>query len=119
MPNASQIHQSVLEHTRDLFVAEIPESERLKIIFRNYRTRGSHSQGLRLSNVGHKILSRVFDSWAYNHKTAITNKVILSLDSTMTWPYYIDKTTVVFYSTTDAAMFKLNGEELGGITEII
>lgn len=78
-----------------------------------------HTHGLRLSATGHKVLSAIFTCWEYNYNKLSSNKTLIDLDNHMTWPYYLGRNVLAFYSEVDAAMFRLNGGDLTTITEII
>jgi hypothetical protein len=115
----SKIHQIILSETQNSFDQGIVSDARLRIIFKNFRKVGQGSYGLRLSPTGHKVLKKVFTHWEFSHNKLSNNKTLIDLDTSMTWPYYISRDTVVFYNELDAAMFKLNGGELSSITDII
>lgn len=112
------IHEVILRESDHRFSPEINADQRLRILFKNFRRTGSQTHGLRLSATGHKVLSRIFTCWEYKHNK-LSNKTLIDLDTHMTWPYYLGRDVVAFYSELDAAMFRLNGGELSTITEII
>jgi hypothetical protein len=101
------------EHQAELGVLSV--ESKLRLLFENYRSTPAQSQGLRLTYRGNDFLTRIFTHWRYHHETYITNGVLLELDKTMTWPYYVSRTIMVFYSEVDAAMFRLSGHKLNSI----
>ena len=115
----SKIHQLVLSETQGLFKGEMDSDARLRSIFKNLRRTGDNTYGLRLSTLGHKVMSKVFTCWEFEHIRLYNNKTLIDLDSAMTWPYYIGRDRVAFYNELDAAMFKLAGGELSSITDVI
>lgn len=118
-----QVHQVILENIRMLPhvpgdqypLCELTDAQTLRVVFENYRIFQGQSQGLRLTHYGDQILRQIFDHWQYPHQTRITNGVLLELDKTMIWPYYVARNHMVFYNETDAALFRLSGHTLNSI----
>lgn len=118
------MHRVILQNLEPLFsdlyqeefvMNDLSDQAKLKILFENHREYAGQSQGLRLTYRGNQALSKVFTSWCYHHETLITNGVLLELDKTMVWPYYVNRTIMVFYNETDAAVFRLSGHKLNSI----
>jgi hypothetical protein len=57
-------------------------------------------------------LSKFFDCFSFDHSNILNGAVLIKLDSAMEWPYYVSKSKVVFFNETDAAWYRLNGENL-------
>ena len=97
------------------------KDEILATIFYNYRVVDNVPKGLRLTSVGSKIMSKHFQIYKYSINDDINNLVLVSLDKSMKWPYYLGTRSnhVVFYSEEDAAWFKLNGNNIKHYVESI
>ena len=97
------------------------KDELLRTIFVNYRLDSGVSKGLRLTNFGNKILSKHYRAYKYSIDDKINNLVLVSLDKSMKWPYYLGTRSnhVVFYSEEDAAWFRLNGNNIKHYVESI
>ena len=93
----------------------------LRTIFVNYRLNNGISKGLRLTSTGNKILSKHYRAYKYTIDDKINNLVLVSLDKSMKWPYYLGTRSnhVVFYSEEDAAWFRLNGNKIKHYVESI
>ena len=93
----------------------------LRTIFVNYRLNNGISKGLRLTSTGNKILSKHYRAYKYTIDDKINNLVLVSLDKSMKWPYYLGTRSnhVVFYSEEDAAWFRLNGNNIKHYVESI
>ena len=93
----------------------------LRAIFVNYRSEYGISKGLRLTNFGNKLLAKHYQTYKYNITDKINNLVLISLDKSMKWPYYLGTRSnhVVFYSEEDAAWFRLNGNNIKHYVESI
>jgi len=117
------IHLTMLSEARKHFAEnpspqfekfQIAEDEvALNMMFRNHRSVGNLHKGLRLSPMGHEILSLVFEHYTYTHSgngTTVNNKAISVLDRFMEWPYYLDRNEITFYGSTDAAWYALGGD---------
>jgi len=90
----------------------LTEHEQLAMLFKNYRAINGKPQGLRLTGVGNEMLSKHYTQYSYEYTDRLNNKLIIELDKTMKWPYYLTGKHVVFHSEEDAAWFRLNGNSL-------
>lgn len=119
--NHRDMHEVILRNLEPVFqeyqeeLGILSAESKLRLLFENYRSTPAQSQGLRLTYGGNDFLARIFTHWRYHHESYITNGVLLELDKTMTWPYYVSRTIIVFYSEVDAAMFRLSGHKLNSI----
>ena len=95
------------------------EKELLTMIFKNYRYRKNTHHGLRLSYLGNRVLSKHFENHAFHIENRPNHQSLITLDNQMKWPYYISKSVAVFYSSNDAAWFRLNGEDITTFTGYI
>jgi hypothetical protein len=95
--------------------------EILRVVFVNYRSDHGVSKGLRLTNFGNKILAKHYQTYKYTITDKINNLVLVNLDKSMKWPYYLGTRNnhVVFYSEEDAAWFRLNGNNIKNYVESI
>ena len=95
--------------------------EILRAVFVNYRSDHGVSKGLRLTNFGNKILAKHYQTYKYTITDKINNLVLVNLDKSMKWPYYLGTRSnhVVFYSEEDAAWFRLNGNNIKNYVESI
>lgn len=84
----------------------------LGLVFHNYRKQGTTSRGLRLSSVGHRLLSKHFHTHECELLDKYSHKVIILLDRYQTRPYYIGRKRIVFYDALDASMYKLVGHDI-------
>lgn len=119
----SKIEQDVLSslHKIQPDVRQYTKDEILRVVFINYRVVLGIPKGLRLTNFGNKILSKHYQTYKYSIEDEINNLVLVSLDKSMKWPYYLGTRSnhVVFYSEEDAAWFRLNGNKITNYVESI
>jgi hypothetical protein len=119
----SKIEQDVLFslHKIQPDVRQYTKDEILRVVFTNYRVGSGIPKGLRLTNFGNKILSKHYQTYKYSIEDEINNLVLVSLDKSMKWPYYLGTRSnhVVFYSEEDAAWFRLNGNKITNYVESI
>jgi hypothetical protein len=119
----SKIEPDVLSslHKIQPDVKQYTKDEMLRIVFVNYRIVSGVPNGLRLTNFGNKILSKHYQTYKYSIEDEINNLVLVSLDKSMKWPYYLGTRSnhVVFYSEEDAAWFRLNGNKITNYVESI
>jgi hypothetical protein len=119
----SKIEPDVLSslHKIQPDVKQYTKDEMLRIVFVNYRIVSGVPNGLRLTNFGNKILSKHYQTYKYSIEDEINNLVLVSLDKSMKWPYYLGTRSnhVVFYSEEDAAWFRLNGNKITNYVERI
>jgi hypothetical protein len=118
-----KIEQDVLSslHKIQPDARQYTKDEILRVVFINYRLVLGIPQGLRLTNFGNKILSKHYQTYKYSIEDEINNLVLVSLDKSMKWPYYLGTRSshVVFYSEEDAAWFRLNGNKITNYVESI
>jgi len=88
-------------------------------VFSNFRVKDNKPTGIRLTTWGKNRLSKSFESYKFENTVEITGKILLKLDEAMTWPYYVNKKTVILFNQTDAAWYKLNGESLADYINLI
>ena len=81
-------------------------------LFQNFRLVNNNPTGLRLTALGHKLMSRHFTATEFYLEQPILGIVLVNLDQAMTRPYYLSKKKVAFYDEHDAAWFRLGGEDL-------
>jgi hypothetical protein len=119
----SKIESDVLSslHKIQPDVKQYTNDEILRVVFVNYRIVSGVPNGLRLTNFGNKILSKHYQTYKYSIEDEINNLVLVSLDKSMKWPYYLGTRSnhVVFYSEEDAAWFRLNGNKITNYVESI
>lgn len=128
---SKNLHQFILNELRDRAIATIIAEDIndetksftddiiLKKIFYNYRLERGVPRGLRLTFLGHSLLKTEFEYHLYEHEDHLTNEIFLGLDRNMSWPYYVTKNRVAFYSNVDAAWFQLNGRSLADYKDYI
>lgn len=108
----TSVHDHILSTLKhDLDVLRIPEQARLPWLFQNFRT-GTQHQGLRLTRSGQQLMRNYFDHWQFDLVDKPGMDVLVCLDRYQSWPYYINSTRIVLYSSTDASMFRLYGNDL-------
>ena len=71
--------------------------------------------GLRLTDHGYCMLHDLLEieSWSVaieDPRKTLNQQFMLALDQRLTWPYYISRTHVVFFSSRDAVMASLLGD---------
>ncbi|RYD61688.1 MAG: hypothetical protein EOP83_16435 [Verrucomicrobiaceae bacterium] len=90
----------------------------LKLMFSNYRGKGTNAKGLRLTNAGLQMMIPCFTHYDIptpGERTAKTGE-ILYLDRNATLPYFIGAGRIVVFEGTLGMKLKLFG---GDILEII
>lgn len=98
----------------------VSDDMNLHLMFNNYRREhDGTTRGLKLSKFGHSRMRKIFDSHEYEVTEPLTPRALVALDNNMTWPYYVDRSKIVFYSDVDASWFTLSGESLNTMTEIL
>jgi hypothetical protein len=125
MTSNTPIQYQIVEYiTQDLLrpvknFSEYDLQEKCFRVFANYRLSNNQPKGIRLTNWGKSRLVKSFDSYTFETDTELTGKILVKLDDAMTWPYYVNKKTVVLFNQTDAAWFKINGGSLKDYINII
>ena len=101
--------------------ANLSDSYLLKKIFKNHRYNKNTKQhrGIRLTTLGNQLLRKHYVAYDYVIEHKVSNKALLTLDQHMTWPYYVGRTRVSFYSENDAAWFTLNGNNLDNFVDYL
>jgi len=100
-----------LSRTIKNFTDQSPEDQCYSL-FQNFRLVDNEPTGLRLTSLGHKLMSRHFAATEFYLEKPIVGIVLVNLDQAMTRPYYLSKKKVAFYDEHDAAWYKLGGEDL-------
>lgn len=100
-----------LTRTIKNFTDQSPEAQCYSL-FQNFRLVDNEPTGLRLTALGHKLMSRHFTATEFYLEQPITGMVLVNLDQAMKRPYYLSKKKVAFYDENDAAWFRLGGEDL-------
>lgn len=95
------------------------EANLMRAVFRNYRKTAGKHRGIRLTTLGNQLLRNHYVAYDYIIEHKVSNKALLTLDQHMTWPYYVGKTRVSFYSENDAAWFTLNGNNLDDFVDYL
>ena len=65
------------------------------------------------------MLSKFFTGYEYTLTEPNSLKTLLALDRQMTWPYYLTSQRVIFFSQSDAALFRLSGGEMSSYISCI
>lgn len=115
------LHEIILKNCKPLFEQKygdaVTDNEFYKVMFRNFRTKNGEPHGLRLTGVGNNLLQRIYDAHTYQVEGTINHLVFVQMDLHMKWPYYVGRKLATFYSTDDAAWFRLNNNDLKLYTE--
>tara|TARA_Y100000389_G_C17175828_1_gene371455 strand:+ start:137 stop:514 length:378 start_codon:yes stop_codon:yes gene_type:complete len=125
MTSNTPIQYQIVEYiTKDLlrpvqYFSEYNLQEKCYRVFANYRLSNNQPKGIRLTTWGKSRLVKAFDSYTFESDTDLTGKILIKLDEAMTWPYYVNKKTVILFNQTDAAWFKINGSSLKDYINII
>lgn len=82
------------------------------VIFKNFRIVNNKPIGLRLTPIGNNFMRKWFSNHTFELDAPLVGSVLVQLDKAMLRPYYLTKTSVVFYDDKDAAWFKLGGSNL-------
>lgn len=98
------------------FTDQSPEAQ-CYVLFQNFRLVGGLPTGLRLTALGHKLMSRHFTATEFYLEKPIVGIVLVNLDQAMKRPYYLSKKKIAFYDEHDAAWYKLGGEDLKYFSE--
>jgi len=124
-PKALQ-YQIIEKITEDLLrpikgYSECSLNEQCYRVFDNFRvdSKTNKPKGLKLTTWGLSRLSKLYDSYTFEHDIDMKGKILIKLDNAMVWPYYVNRKKVVFFSGEDASWFKLNGTSLEEYTEIL
>ena len=109
-----EIHDQILELlAEDLATSKSKFTSKHHFIFENYRSSRGESTGFRLTGQGRRLLSKYNEEFTYTHKLKeITGAMLLKLERKMSWPYYIDKEVITFFSPEDSAWYRLYDENL-------
>lgn len=117
--NTNNLHRFLLSSVRDELVAYAKrittgyedDQVLLNIMFRNHRYIDGKHVGLRLSDIGHRLLSTVFQSYTYAIQDNIRNMnhALVVLDRNMRWPYHLSRSEISFYNPEDASWYALSG----------
>jgi hypothetical protein len=101
--------------------SDISNKALLGHLFINYRhTKYSGHKGLRLIFNGMEVMNKHFESYLFVHDSyPFSKQLFVKLDRKMIWPYYVSKNFIVFYSSTEAAWFTLNGSDLKQFVECL
>ena len=93
-------------------LASVTLDEFCYALFDNFRVSQNKPKGLRLSTMGNSFMRRHFDSFEFALEEPLVGKILVDMDKAMLKPYYLTKKKVTFYDETDAAWFKLGGNNL-------
>ena len=68
----------------------------------------------RLSFQGYVVMKKLYDCWEFNidREGTFNTRSLIALARVVTFPYYIGKERVVLYSSEDAFVVKLHGNDL-------
>lgn len=93
------------------------DSELVSMVFKNslsrYNQYAVKQVGWRLSDYGNVLMMPVYDHYDFGiQEQNVTNNLILKMNRITTWPYYLGRKQLVFYSKDDAMWFKLYGYDL-------
>jgi hypothetical protein len=108
-----ETHDKILDMLEDdLKRLQSKFTNKYHYIFNNYRQSRGEKNGIRLSRVGRKLLSKYNEEFTYQHTTKLTGSMLLNLERKMTWPYYIDSQYITFFSAEDSAWFRIYDENI-------
>lgn len=117
----SELHKLILKNAKPLMEKQygdaVSDTDFYKVMFKNFRYKNKQPHGLRLTGVGNNLLKRVYDAHTYDISGEVNHQAYILLDMHMKWPYYIGRKLATFYSTDDAAWFRLNNNDLKLYTE--
>jgi hypothetical protein len=99
--------------------SDLNDLDKCLFIFRNFRINHGRPTGLKLTVPGKAMLSKFFAKYEYTLTEPISLKILLALDSHMTWPYYLTSQRIIFFSQADAALFRLSGGEMSSYISCI
>ena len=126
MEDDKSLHDFLMSHVeqdlRAFLGAEGINDEQLyHILFINYRRDLDGTQhGVRLSPIGHKVMSNHFAAIPMDHGLPhVNHSIMIALDKKMIWPYHINKSHIYMYSDTDATWFALESGTLKEFLESI
>ena len=100
-------------------VAQLSDSEILRLLFVNYRLREGVHHGLRLSGIGARLMKKQYDSYRYDMNIKPNHKAYTVLDRNANWPYYIGRKYITYFAEEDAAWYRLNGSNVNTYIEYI
>ena len=95
------------------------EEELYRIVFTNFRITDGLPCGIRLTPFGNHLMSKKYDHYKYEYKGKVTNRSFIALDKCMKWPYYVGKKIITFYNEDDAALFRLNGNNINNYVDFL
>lgn len=96
-------------NVRSQFMQNSSIEDKCYYIFYNFRISNSKPKGLRLTTKGNTLLKKFFQYYEFELNESLNGNAVLSLDKHMTYPYYLDQHTIVFFNQSDAGWFKLSG----------
>lgn len=111
------IDNSLLRPIQDY--SELNMQDKCARVFSNFRMVNGEPKGIRLTTWGKSRLAKSFDTYKFENQSELTGKILVKLDEAMTWPYYVNKKSIVLFNQTEAAWFKLNGESLDQYINLI
>lgn len=126
--HSDSLHQKILDvvATDDLWEKKIfPRSydlldtDKLRLLFCNYRFVDNKPHGLRLTYFGEQLMSKYFDSYKFQTDFKACHGAMVSLDKFMEMPYYVGRKYVCFFGEDDAAWFRLNNSNLNDFVEYL
>lgn len=116
-----QISEYIAENTKKPIqgFTELSIEGKCYRVFDNFRVINNVPQGLKLTTWGKNQLSKHFKCYEFDNDALLNGKVLLKLDSAMEWPYYVSRNKIALFNETDAAWFRLNGQNLADYINIL
>ena len=120
-PIQYQITEYISKNTKKAIrgFSELSTEGRCYRVFYNFRIINNTPQGLKLTTWGKNQLGKHFNSYEFDNEALLNGKVLMKLDSAMEWPYYVSRNKIVLFNETDAAWFRLNGQNLADYINIL
>jgi len=83
------------------------------MVFKNLQLSHNSVNGLRLTPMGFKLLSKRYDTYKFPiSETGIQKRLLIQLHRNMQWPYFIDKKFLYLFNGDDAMWMSLSGSDV-------
>lgn len=96
----------------------LTDAEMIRLLFSNYRGRGVHGRGLRLTHTGLQIMLGYFVAYTAQIDRNIQAGELLYLDRKATLPYFCSNEKIVVFETALGMAIKLHGGDIAAMIAI-
>ena len=126
----NKVHVAIISYLRDAtksdghklsgFLSELDDEQIVRMMFSNYRGKGTNARGLRLTNSGMQMMIRYFRYFEIKlHKDRkIQTGELLYLDRRATLPYFYSNEKMVLFETELGMKLKLYDGDIAALISI-